>query len=40
MAAQKCQIVVNADTITITSPGGPIEPITLSQMRSFTAPKN
>jgi ATP-dependent DNA helicase RecG len=38
MAAQKCQIVVNADTITITSPGGPIEPITLSQMRSFTAP--
>jgi len=35
---QKCQLVVNADTITIKSPGGPISPITLDQMRSFTAP--
>lgn len=38
IAGQKCQIVVNADTITIKSPGGPIAPITLEQMRSFTAP--
>ncbi len=35
---QKCQLVVNADTITIKSPGGPVAPITLEQMRSFTAP--
>lgn len=38
IAGQKCQLVVNADTITIKSPGGPISPITLDQMRSFTAP--
>jgi len=38
IAGQKCQLVVNADTITIKSPGGPIAPITLDQMRSFTAP--
>ncbi len=38
IAGQKCQLVVNADTITIKSPGGPISPITLEQMRSFTAP--
>lgn len=38
IAGQKCQLVVNADTITIKSPGGPIAPITLEQMRSFTAP--
>jgi len=31
-------LVVNADTITIKSPGGPSSPITLDQMRSFTAP--
>jgi ATP-dependent DNA helicase RecG len=35
---QKCQLVVNAGTITIKSPGGPISPITLDEMRSFTAP--
>lgn len=29
IAGQKCQLVVNADTITIKSPGGPISPITL-----------
>lgn len=34
----KCQLVVNADTITIKSPGGPIPPITLEQIQSFTAP--
>ncbi len=38
ITGQKCQLVVNADTITIKSPGGPISPITLEQMRSFTAP--
>lgn len=38
IAGQKCQLIVNADTITIKSPGGPIAPITLEQMRSFTAP--
>lgn len=35
---QKCQLVVNADTITIKSPGGPISPITMKQLRSFSAP--
>jgi ATP-dependent DNA helicase RecG len=38
IAGQKCQLVVSADTITISSPGGPIPPITLEQMRSFSAP--
>ena len=38
IAGQKCQLVVNTNTITIKSPGGPIEPITLEQMRSFSAP--
>ncbi|MCP4628689.1 MAG: hypothetical protein GY850_35055, partial [bacterium] len=35
---QKCQLVVNADTITVKSPGGPIPPITLEQLRSFVVP--
>lgn len=35
---EKCQLVVNADTITIKSPGGPIPPITLDQLQSFSAP--
>ena len=35
---QKCHLLVNADTVTIKSPGGPIAPITLEQMRSFSAP--
>lgn len=35
---QKCQLVVNADTITVKSPGGPIPPITMEQLRSFSAP--
>jgi ATP-dependent DNA helicase RecG len=38
IVGQKCQLIVNADTITIKSPGGPIAPITLEEMRSFTAP--
>jgi ATP-dependent DNA helicase RecG len=35
---QKCQLVVNADAIRIKSPGGPVVPITLEQLRSFNAP--
>jgi ATP-dependent DNA helicase RecG len=38
LVGQKCQLIVNADTITIKSPGGPIPPITLEQMRTFSAP--
>ena len=38
MSGQKCHLIVNTDTITIKSPGGPIPPITLEQMRSFSAP--
>jgi ATP-dependent DNA helicase RecG len=35
---QKCQLVVTRETIVVKSPGGPIPPITLEQMRSFSAP--
>ena len=38
ISGQKCQLVVNADTITVKSPGGPIPPISLEQLQSFTAP--
>ena len=34
----KCQLVVTPDTITVKSPGRPVEPITLEQMQSFDAP--
>lgn len=34
----KCQLIVTPDTITVKSPGRPVEPITLEQMQSFTAP--
>lgn len=34
----KCQLVVTADTITVKSPGEPLPPITLEQLRSFSAP--
>jgi ATP-dependent DNA helicase RecG len=34
----KCQLVVTPDTITVKSPGQPVEPITLEQMQSFSAP--
>ncbi len=34
----KCQLVVTPDTITVKSPGKPVEPITLKQMQSFDAP--
>ena len=35
---QKCQLVVTANAITIKSPGDPIPPITMEQMRAFKAP--
>ena len=35
---QKCQLILNADTITVRSPGGPIPPVTLEEIQSFTAP--
>lgn len=34
----KCQLTVTTDTITIKSPGGPLPPITLEQLSTFTAP--
>jgi len=34
----KCQLVVTADTITVKSPGEPLPPITLDQLRAFSAP--
>jgi ATP-dependent DNA helicase RecG len=34
----KCQLVVTPDTIVVKSPGRPIEPITLEQLQSFSAP--
>ncbi len=34
----KCQLVVTPDTIEIRSPGRPIEPITVEQMQTFSAP--
>lgn len=33
----KIQVVVEGDTITIRSPGAPVEPITLEQLQSFSA---
>lgn len=38
LTGQKCQLVVDANTIIVKSPGGPIPPITLDQMRSFVVP--
>jgi ATP-dependent DNA helicase RecG len=38
LMGQKCQLLVDADTITVKSPGGPIPPVTLEQLQSFTAP--
>lgn len=34
----KCQLAVDADTVIVRSPGGPISPITLEQMQNFSAP--
>jgi ATP-dependent DNA helicase RecG len=38
IAGAKCQLIVTENTITIKSPGGPLPPITLDQMKSFNAP--
>jgi ATP-dependent DNA helicase RecG len=38
LTGQKCQLVVDADTIKVTSPGGPTPPITLDQLNAFSAP--
>jgi ATP-dependent DNA helicase RecG len=38
IAGGKCQIVITEDTITVKSPGAPLSPITLEQLRSFNAP--
>lgn len=34
----KCQLVAHADRIEIRSPGAPVSPITIEQLRSFSAP--
>ena len=38
IVGSKIQLVVEGDTITIQSPGAPVEPITLEQLQSFSAP--
>jgi ATP-dependent DNA helicase RecG len=38
IAGAKCQLAVTPDTVVVKSPGGPVPPITLEQMQSFTAP--
>jgi len=38
LAGQKCQLVVDANTIKVKSPGEPIPPITLDQLNAFSAP--
>ena len=38
LAGQKCQLVVDAHTIKVKSPGGPIPPITLDRLNAFSAP--
>jgi ATP-dependent DNA helicase RecG len=38
LTGQKCHLHISADTIVVKSPGGPVEPITLEQIRSFSAP--
>lgn len=35
---QKCQLELNADAIKVKSPGGPIPPITMEELRTFSAP--
>ena len=34
----KCQLVITENTITVRSPGGPLEPVTLEKLQSFSAP--
>jgi len=38
LQGQKCHLHVSADTIVVKSPGRPVEPITLKQMQTFSAP--
>jgi ATP-dependent DNA helicase RecG len=38
LSGEKCQLVVDAETIRVKSPGGPVPPITLEQLNSFSAP--
>jgi len=38
LGGEKCQLVVDAETIQVRSPGGPIPPITLDQLNAFSAP--
>ena len=38
ISGAKCQVIVTPETITVKSPGKPVEPITLEQMQSFDAP--
>ncbi len=38
LAGQKCQLVVDANTVKVKSPGGPIPPITLDMLNAFSAP--
>jgi ATP-dependent DNA helicase RecG len=38
LSGEKCQLLVDAETIRVKSPGGPIPPITLDQLTAFTAP--
>jgi ATP-dependent DNA helicase RecG len=38
IAGGKCQLIVTSDTVIVKSPGGPLPPITLDQLQSFSAP--
>jgi len=38
IAGAKCQLAVTPDTLVVKSPGGPIKPVTLEQLQSFSAP--
>ena len=38
LTGQKCQLVIDAHTIKLKSPGGPIPPITMEQLNAFSAP--
>jgi len=38
ISGAKCQLVVTRDVVIIKSPGRPIEPITIEQLQSFSAP--
>ncbi len=33
-----CQLMVTADTVTVRSPGAPLDPVTVEQMQAFSAP--